>query len=134
MSDVLPGVRRSMQSNRSSDTKPELALRSILHAKGLRYRVNHRPLPEVRHTADVVFTRARVAVFVDGCWWHRCPQHYTEPKSNTGYWVPKIERNVARDAKVDGLLAAAGWTVIRAWEHDDPAEVADRVEHAVRRT
>ncbi len=119
-----------MQGNRSSDTKPELVLRSALHARGLRYRVNHRLLG-TRHTADVVFTRAQVAVFVDGCWWHACPTHYREPKSNTGYWLPKIERNVARDRKVDRLLVEAGWTIVRAWEHEDPEAVADRVEATV---
>src|SRR5688572_18555770 len=106
MAEVAPGVRRSMQGNRSRDTKPELLLRSILHARGMRYRVHYRLLG-TRHTADVVFTRARVAVFVDGCWWHGCPEHYREPKSNTGYWLPKIERNLARDAKVDALLDEA---------------------------
>lgn len=121
-----------MQGNRSRDTKPELALRSILHARGLRYRVNFKPLAGHRHTADVVFTRARVAVFVDGCWWHQCPEHYAQPKSNTDYWLPKIERNVARDEKVDRLLAEAGWTVVRAWEHEDPVKVADQVERLVR--
>jgi DNA mismatch endonuclease (patch repair protein) len=113
------------------DTQPELRLRSILHARGLRYRVNRRVLG-TRHTADVVFARAQVAVFVDGCWWHACPQHYRPPKTNTAYWLPKIERNVARDRKVDQLLVDSGWTVVRAWEHEDPAEVADRVEAAVR--
>ena len=120
-----------MQGNRSRDTKPELLLRSLLHARGLRYRVNHRLLG-TRYTADVVFTRARVAVFVDGCWWHKCPEHYKEPKSNTRYWLPKVDRNVARDAKVDALLDDAGWTVVRAWEHEDPVAVADRVERVVR--
>ncbi|TYL50060.1 very short patch repair endonuclease [Nocardioides sp. BGMRC 2183] len=131
MAEVAPGVRRSMQGNRSRDTKPELLLRSLLHARGLRYRVNHRLLG-TRHTADVVFTRARVAVFVDGCWWHKCPEHYKEPKSNTKYWLPKVDRNVARDAKVDALLDDAGWTVVRVWEHEDPVAVADRVERLVR--
>ena len=132
MTEIPPGVRHSMQGNRSRDTKPELAVRSILHARGLRYRVNYKPLSGVRHTADIVFPRARVAVFVDGCWWHRCPEHYKQPKSNIGYWLPKIERNVARDAKVDALLADAGWTVVRAWEHENPEAVADRVEAAVK--
>lgn len=120
-----------MQGNRSKDTKPELALRSLLHARGLRYRVNHRILG-TRHTADVVFTRGKVAVFVDGCWWLGCPEDYVRANSNTEYWHPKIERNVARDAKVDALLADAGWTVVRAWEHEDPGAVADRVEAVVR--
>lgn len=121
-----------MQGNKSRDTKPELRLRGLLHAAGLRYRVAYKPLEGYRHTADVAFTRARVAVFVDGCFWHGCPEHYRPPRSNSEYWSPKIERNRARDVKVDALLAAAGWTVVRAWEHEDPAEVAERVEAAVR--
>lgn len=126
------GRRRNMQANRSSDTGPELALRSRLHARGLRYRVNNRPLPRVRYTADVVFSRARVAVFVDGCYWHMCPEHYREPSTNPEYWRPKLEGNVARDRKVDALLAAAGWIVIRVWEHEDPDRVANIVETQVR--
>lgn len=121
-----------MQGNRSRDTKPELRLRSILHRRGLRYRVAARPIPGIRRTADVVFTRVRVAVFVDGCFWHGCPEHYRRPSSNVGYWDAKVQRNVARDREVEALLADAGWTVIRAWEHEDPAVVADRVEEMVK--
>ena len=121
-----------MQGNRSRDTKPELQLRSILHRRGLRFRVCRRPLPGVRRTADVVFTRARVAVFLDGCWWHGCPEHYREPKTNASYWAPKVARNRERDEEVDRLLAEAGWAVVRAWEHEEPLAVADRVEAAVQ--
>ncbi len=131
--ETSPAIRKTMQGNRSRDTKPELRLRSILHARGLRYRVAARPIPGVRRTADVVFTRARVAVFVDGCFWHGCPEHYRRPGSNVGYWDAKVERNMARDREVEALLADAGWTVVRAWEHEDPAVVADRVERLVRR-
>lgn len=121
-----------MLGNRSRDTKPELLLRSILHRRGLRFRVCRRPLPLVRRTADVVFTRAKVAVFVDGCYWHGCPEHFRQPKTNTEYWAPKIARNRERDAEIDELLRAAGWTVIRAWSHEDADAVADQVERAVR--
>lgn len=121
-----------MQGNRSRDTKPELVLRSILHRRGLRYRVAARPIPALRGTADVVFTRARVAVFVDGCFWHGCPAHYRRPGSNVEYWDAKVRRNVARDREVDGVLAAEGWSVLRAWEHEDPVAIADRVEALVR--
>ena len=127
-----PGRRRNMQANRSKGTKPELRLRLILHARGLRYRVNHRPLAGVRMTADVVFTRAKVAVFVDGCFWHGCPDHYQRPAINQEYWLPKLKQNVARDGIADAALLAEGWTVIRAWEHEEPEFVADRVEMAVR--
>lgn len=121
-----------MQGNKSRDTKPELRIRSILHARGLRYRVAYRPLPAVRMTADVVFTKAKVALFVDGCFWHGCPEHYKRPARNAEYWVPKIERNIERDASADAALMAAGWSVLRAWEHESPESVADRVESLVR--
>ena len=109
-------TRASMLGNRSRDTLPELALRRLLHARGLRYRVHARPLPEFRRTADLVFRPARVAVFVDGCFWHRCPEHGTHPKANSDYWTPKLDRNVARDRETDERLRREGWLVIRAWE------------------
>jgi DNA mismatch endonuclease, patch repair protein len=120
-----------MQGNRSRDTKPELALRSLLHAQGLRYRVAVRPMPHVRRTADVVFTRAKVAVFLDGCFWHRCPLHYRQPGSNVEYWVAKVERNVRRDQEVDLILRQSGWAVVRIWEHDDVAEAVRRIVDVV---
>jgi DNA mismatch endonuclease (patch repair protein) len=129
---TTPAVRKVMQGNRSRDTKPELLLRSLLHKRGLRYRVAVRPLPAVRRTADVVFTRAKVAVFIDGCFWHRCPDHYRQPGSNVEYWVAKVNHNVSRDHEVDALLRDAGWTVVRIWEHEDPAAAADRIEMSVR--
>lgn len=127
------GRRRNMQANRNRDTKPELRLRRLLHARGLRYRVATRPLPEARWTADIVFTRAKVAVFVDGCYWHGCPEHFSAPKRNPEYWGHKIEKNRERDRKFSEVLENAGWTVIRAWEHEDPADVAVHVERVVRR-
>lgn len=126
------GVRKSMQSNKSRDTKPELALRRAVHALGLRYRVSTRPLPGVRRTADLVFTRAKVAVFMDGCFWHGCPEHHTKSATNAVYWAEKVERNRGRDAETDRLLREAGWTVIRFWEHEDPIEAAERVARDVR--
>jgi DNA mismatch endonuclease (patch repair protein) len=124
-------VRASMQGNRSRDTGPEIAVRRLLHASGLRYRVAFRPLPGLRRTADVVFTRARVALFIDGCFWHGCPDHYRQPKSHVEYWSAKIEGNRARDRDTDRRLTEAGWTVIRVWSHEDPAAVAARVQAAV---
>lgn len=123
-----------MQANRNRDTKPELRLRRLLHARGLRYRVAVRPLPGARWTADVVFSKAKVAVFVDGCYWHGCPDHFRPPSRNPGYWGPKIERNRERDRMFTEKLENAGWTVIRAWEHEDPADVAAHVERAIRRS
>jgi DNA mismatch endonuclease (patch repair protein) len=124
--------RKSMQGNRSRDTAPELALRRLLHAAGLRYRVHRAPLPELRRRADVVFGPAHVAVFVDGCYWHGCPEHYVPPKTNPGYWSPKIAGNVARDRDTDARLVAAGWLVLRFWAHEDPARCAQQVIAAVK--
>jgi DNA mismatch endonuclease, patch repair protein len=99
--------RKSMQGNRSRDTAPELAIRRLLHAAGLRYRVDRRPLNGVRRRADIVFGPAKVAVFVDGCYWHGCPEHYVPPKTNPNYWSPKISGNVARDRDTDPSYSAA---------------------------
>jgi DNA mismatch endonuclease, patch repair protein len=117
-----------MLANRRSDTAPELALRSELHVRGLRFRKDHRvDLTDCAVRPDVVFTRARVAVFIDGCFWHRCPLHATDPKANSDYWGPKLRANAARDRRVDDALSAAGWTVVRIWEHEDVIDAADRV-------
>jgi DNA mismatch endonuclease (patch repair protein) len=128
------GVRRSMQANRGRDTKPELALRSAAHALGLRYRVSVRPLPAVRRTADMVFGRAKVAIFMDGCFWHGCPEHHTKSATNAEYWADKVRRNRERDTETDRLLNEAGWTVIRIWEHEDPVRAAARVAGVVKGT
>ena len=121
-----------MQSNRSRDTVPEMTLRRLLHASGLRYRVSAAPLRGVRRTADVVFGPAKVAVFVDGCFWHQCPIHGTSPKANSDYWLPKLERNVQRDRETDHLLLAAGWLSIRVWEHEDLESAAIHIAKVVR--
>jgi DNA mismatch endonuclease (patch repair protein) len=99
---------------------------------GLRFRIHRRPLSNVRREADVIFTRSRVAVFVDGCFWHGCPDHATWPKSNEEFWRTKIEGNRARDADTDARLAAAGWLSVRVWEHDDAVDAAARVATTVR--
>ena len=117
-------VTASMKGNTSRDTKAEVLLRSTLHARGRRFRKNIRVAGAARpHRADIVFTKARVAVFVDGCFWHGCPTHGRRPKANTGYWDAKLARNTERDRQTDTDLAAAGWTVVRVWEHE-PVEVA----------
>nr|WP_157383097.1 very short patch repair endonuclease [Nonomuraea coxensis] len=126
------GVRKSMQSNRGKGTRPELALRRAVHALGLRYRVSIRPLPSVRRTADLVFTKAKVAVFMDGCFWHGCPDHHTKSATNAEYWAEKVRRNRERDAETDRLLQEAGWTVIRVWEHEEATLSAEMVAEAVR--
>lgn len=124
-------VRRQMQSNRARDTKPELALRSRVHQMGLRYRVATRPEPGIRRTADMVFTRARVAVFMDGCYWHGCPDHYRPARRNEKFWREKIDGNRVRDGETDRLLHDAGWLVVRVWEHEEPEAAAERVRQAV---
>ena len=120
-----------MQSNKSRDTKPELALRSAVHALGLRYRVAAKPLVGLRRTADMVFPGARVAVFLDGCFWHGCPQHHTVASANAKFWADKVAGNRARDRDTDERLAEAGWVSVRVWEHEDPIEAAQRVREVV---
>lgn len=121
-----------MQGNRRRDTKPEMAVRRAVHALGLRYRVDARPLADLNRRADLVFKRANVAVFVDGCYWHGCPEHGTTPKQNATYWGPKIRRNRDRDAETDRLLGEAGWVTVRIWEHEDAHEAARRIASVVR--
>ena len=116
---VDPGRAANMRSNRRTDTKPEMALRRELHRQGLRYRKDYRlDLEGARVRPDIAFTARRVAVFVDGCFWHACPEHGTKPASNTWYWGPKLARNVERDRAADEALVSAGWRVIRIWEHE----------------
>jgi DNA mismatch endonuclease (patch repair protein) len=123
-----------MQATRRRDTGPELALRRELHRRGLRYRVDTQVMAGLRRRADVVFIKARVAVFVDGCFWHGCPAHATTPKANAGFWASKLAANQARDRDTDARLAAAGWRILRIWEHEDPAVAAERVVQAVKGT
>lgn len=127
-----PAARAVMSANRGRDTGPELRLRRLLHARGMRYRVNARPLPSLRRTADLVFTKAKVAVFVDGCFWHGCPEHHRPSTINSDFWRQKIETNRARDEDTDRSLIDAGWKVIRVWEHEVPEEAADRVVTLIR--
>ncbi|MGQ0846836.1 MAG: very short patch repair endonuclease [Sporichthyaceae bacterium] len=124
-------VSRRMQNTPTRDTPCELKLRKLLHRAGLRYRVDYRPIKEVRRKADVVFTKAKVAVFVDGCFWHNCPTHGTWPKANAEWWREKLEGNTARDRNTDERLAEAGWTVVRIWEHEVPEEAATKVIEAL---
>jgi len=120
-----------MRANRGRDTGPELALRRVLHARGLRYRVDH-PLPfDRRRRADIAFTRAKVAVFVDGCFWHGCPEHGATPRTNTDFWAAKIARNRERDADTVRLLDEAGWAVLRFWEHEPVDGCVERVVRAL---
>jgi DNA mismatch endonuclease (patch repair protein) len=137
MGREVPGAssdaaRATMSANRGRDTGPELAVRRALHAKGLRYRVNH-PLPiDRRRRADIAFTREKVAVFIDGCFWHGCPEHGATPHANAKFWEDKIARNRQRDADTNMRLESAGWTVMRFWEHEDPMCAAVEVARALR--
>lgn len=121
-----------MQGNRSRDTKPEIALRQVLHRMGLRYRVCARPLRGVRRTADIVFGPAQVAVEVRGCFWHGCPDHYRAPTANGQFWADKVARNMARDTETAAALAAAGWLLVVVWEHDDVTTSATHIARVVR--
>lgn len=126
-----PAVRRKMQRQRRRDTPIELALRAELFRRGLRYFVHRRPLPAFRREADIVFPGARVAVFVDSCWWHACPEHGSIPRVNRDWWAAKLSNNQLRDRDTNARLEAEGWKVVRVWEHEAPAEAAARVEQTV---
>jgi DNA mismatch endonuclease, patch repair protein len=116
----------AVRANRRRDTKPEKRLRSLLHRRGYRFRKDMAiEVSGLRVRPDVVFTRRKVAVFVDGCFWHRCPEHASSPRANSAYWGPKLDRNVERDRLVDERLQEAGWHVVRIWEHVPPEEAFD---------
>ena len=120
-------VRRQMQSQKTTGTGIEMAVRKRLHAQGYRYRVNCKLLPDRRFKGDIVWLGRRLVVFLDGCFWHGCPLHGTTPKSNTEWWEVKITANRERDRLVNELLCDRGWTVLRFWEHDDPVAVAGSI-------
>jgi DNA mismatch endonuclease, patch repair protein len=123
-----------MRANRRRDTKPERELRSALHRRGLRFRVDFAIAVDGRSPRpDIVFTKRRIAVFVDGCFWHGCDEHAQRPRTNSGYWGPKIARNIERDAEQTARLEQAGWTVLRVWEHEPIEDVVSRVVALVER-
>jgi len=121
-------TRQRMQRQTRRDTQPEMRLRSALARKGFRFRKHVRAIPALRREADVVFRSRRVAIFVDGCFWHGCPNHARSSKANSEWWAAKIERNRARDRQTDEILEEAGWTVIRVWEHEDTEDAVRRIE------
>lgn len=129
-----PAVSMRMKANRSQDTGPELKLRRALHRSGLRYCVNRRlSVDEGRPIAiDIVFPRLKIAVFVDGCFWHGCREHRTLPSSNRTYWEPKIARTIQRDLDTSDRLSRAGWAVVRIWEHEDISAARDRISALVK--
>lgn len=127
-----PGTARSMRSNRGRDTSLELRVRRELHRRGHRYRVDFAPLPGLRSRADIVFTRTRLAVYLDGCFWHGCPEHGVSPAANPDYWIPKLARNKERDAHATAALQDAGWIALRFWEHESTTLVVDRIDEVQR--
>lgn len=125
-------ARRTMEANRSRDTRPEILLRSALHRRGLRFRKNALvKTADLSVRVDVLFPRQHVAVFVDGCFWHGCPLHLAWPKANAAWWQAKIEGNQARDRRVDAGLTGTGWSVVRVWEHEAPEHAADTIHRIV---
>jgi DNA mismatch endonuclease (patch repair protein) len=123
-----------MKNTPQRDTPKEIALRRMLHKRGLRYLVDAPPVPGLRRRADILFRGPRVAVFVDGCFWHSCPQHGTTPVTNRNWWRNKLSENVRRDRDTDRRMHEAGWIVVRVWEHEATSLAVRRVESAVRRT
>ncbi|GAB3862513.1 hypothetical protein GCM10028801_28100 [Nocardioides maradonensis] len=121
-----------MQANRGRDTAPEMAVRRIVHARGLRYRVDLRPVASLNRRADLVFSRVKVAVFIDGCFWHGCPDHHTVAKANASYWAEKVESNRERDVDTSERLRESGWLVLRFWEHESAHEIAEAIIVAVQ--
>lgn len=120
-------VQSRMSRQRRRDTQPELLVRRILHSRGIRYRVNSVPVLGLRTRADLVWKGLRLAVFIDGCFWHGCPEHATRPKANEAWWAEKLDTNVQRDRRTDRELTSRGWTVLRFWEHEQPETAADAI-------
>ncbi|AVM65836.1 very short patch repair endonuclease [Dietzia sp. oral taxon 368] len=127
-------VRANMARQKRRDTGCEMAVRRLLHAAGIRYRVDFRPLPDQRFRVDIGWRNRKLAVFIDGCFWHGCPDHGTLPKNNREWWSDKLRANAQRDRRTDELLRARGWTVLRYWEHEDPDHVASTIrKHLMQR-
>lgn len=124
-------VRNVMRANRGVDTGPEIRLRSLVHKAGLRYAIDVRPESDINRRADLVFRPAKVAVFVNGCFWHGCPKHYSPPKSNRRYWSEKVRRNRERDFETSFLLKRRGWRVLVFWEHQSPEASGAKVVQIV---
>ncbi|MCX4698660.1 very short patch repair endonuclease [Streptomyces sp. NBC_01373] len=120
-----------MSRQASRDTAAAMVVRQLLHAAGLRYRVNV-PVPGMpRRTIDIAFAKAKIAIMLDGCFWHGCPDHATQPKANVEWWQAKLAKNMAKDAETTGHLTTEGWTVLRFWEHESPEHMAKRITASV---
>lgn len=122
-----------MRSVKRRDTLPEMEVRRRVHAMGMRYFVDHRVLEKPIRKADLAFPKLKIAVFIDGCFWHGCPIHGTKPKENARFWYDKLEMNKRRDTDTDERLEKAGWSVIRVWAHERPEKIADLVRSEVTR-
>lgn len=123
---------KRMKAAKPRDTAPEKALRSLLHKKGLRFRVDEKPIKELNRKADIVFRSAKIAVFVDGCFWHGCLLHGTQAKANAEFWENKIRQNKERDEDTNKRLNKAGWKVVRVWEHEEPEKISNKIYRIVR--
>ena len=126
-----PGVRHLMQSVRRTGTKPEKHIHEELLRRGLQLSTSARPVAELRLTADMVFLPEKLSVFIDGCFWHGCPDHFKPPLTNSGWWKEKVSETVRRDRRQTATLIDAGWSVVRVWEHEDPSDAADRIVAAL---
>ena len=124
-------VRRRMENQRRRDTGLEIAIRKALHALGYRFRIDYRLEPSLRCRGDIVFTRKKVVVFVDGCFWHGCPHHGTTPKNNRVWWTEKIAANKVRDARNSAALIELGWKVVRIWEHEEVTSAVRTIQEAL---
>ena len=129
-----PSTRKVMQANRRSDTGPELRYRRQLHALGIRFRVGVKVEPALRRTADVAIKSLRLAIFIDGCFWHGCPEHWSCPQTNEEFWSSKIAKNIRRDRETDQILRDKGWTVMRFWEHEEAGGAAQKTREWIRAT
>lgn len=126
-----PTVAARMRSQRRANTTPEIRVRQQLFSSGLRYRVGIKVPGNNRRTIDIAFPRQRVAVFIDGCFWHRCPLHSTPAKNNAEWWEEKLAKNVDRDRSTTALLEDQGWLVLRFWEHEEPHHVTEKIVKAL---
>jgi len=122
-----------MQATGRRDTSAEMRIRRILYSRGFRYRVDYAPIPGLKRRSDIAFVVLRIAVFVDGCYWHGCPEHGTQAKQNSAFWQDKIATNKKRDLDTNQRFEAAGWEVLRIWEHEDPESAVERIVHLVTR-
>ncbi len=128
---ATPQVRARMQRTLQRNNDCERRVRSLLHRSGLRFRIHFRPVPARGTEADIAFPRQRIAVMMDGCYWHGCLQHASRPRRNAEWWADKLDGNIARDRRNDAVLKEAGWQVMRFWEHEDPTAVASDVALSV---